>query len=111
MVHTISHDLDDALTRRTLDAAFLAYKARFTRYDPTLRWEDEGRARFGFRVQGRELGGTVRLLPGALEISMEVPLMLRLFEGRARRAVESEVLRWIDRARAGEFLAGANRDG
>lgn len=101
MVHTISHDLDDALTRRALEAAFAAYHARFARYDPTLAWEDDGRARFGFRVQGRALQGTLRLRPQALEIEMEVPLVLRVFEGRARRAVEAEVQRWIERARAG----------
>ena len=102
MRHTIRHELEDAQARRLLDLAFDSYRSRYSASSPMLDWQDGARARFSFSVKGRTLHGDLTLAPGAFEVDLQVPLLLRPFEARARRAIDDEVRRWVTRAQAGD---------
>ena len=95
MKHFIGHPLSAADAKRVIEDAFTDYAQRFAKYTPRLQWLSEDAARVGFQAMGRELEGGVRLLQGGLEIELDVPLLLRPFTGRAKQAIEHEVLRRV----------------
>lgn len=99
MKHTVAHGLPTDVARRVVDDAFSHYRERFGAYRPALRWTDADTAEVSFSALGLRVGGTLRLLPGALEVAVDIPLPLRAFRGRAVAAVEREVGRWAGEAR------------
>lgn len=101
--HVIRHDLDDDLARRTANAAIEYYRSRYARYSPRVTWVDDKRARIEFVARHIRLEVGVALSPGAIEIEMEVPFLLRVFRQKAIDRVEADVAGWLQRARAGEF--------
>ncbi len=105
MQHAITHDLDPATVRRTLEAALAYYRARYPNARPALRWFGDDQAELRCQLRGLSLLVNVQLAPGALRLNAELPLLLRPFQDRAQRRIETEVRGWIDRARAGEFPA------
>jgi hypothetical protein len=98
MVHTIPHDLSPEAVRQALQRAIAEYQARFPAYHPELHFPAGDAAEFTFEVRGRRLRGHMQLLPGRIVVDFPVPLVLRLFEGRARRIVDQEVARWLGSA-------------
>lgn len=80
-----------------------SYRADFSEYSPTARWVSEDRALVSFSAVGRTMEGAVTVTSSAVELQLDVPLLLRPFKGIALKVVEGEIQRWLDRARAGEF--------
>lgn len=101
MRHEIRHDLGVVLAKQAAEAAFRSYAERYARYQPALIWEGEGRARVSFQARGLQLSGVVEILDDALVLDMGVPLLLRPLTGKAQRIIDTEVGRWIERARRG----------
>jgi hypothetical protein len=103
--HFIPHSLSTADAKRVIESAFAEYATRFAKYAPRLKWLSEDAARVGFQAMGRELEGSVRVLQGGIEVEADVPLLVRPFVGRAKQAIEREVLRHVTafqaRGRAG----------
>jgi len=100
--HVIRHELDAATARRVADHAADAYRVRYARYSPRIEWVTPSHCRIRFTVRGVPLAGELYLAPGAIEIKLDVPLVLRPFKGRAVAVIEEEIHRWLARARSGE---------
>lgn len=103
MNHSIPHDLDQTTAKRVVDKAFEDYKQRFAEYDPTMRWARDDRAEIGFNAKGIRLSGAMNLVAKAIELELDVPFLLRPFRGKAIEVIESEVKKWIAKAKAGEI--------
>jgi hypothetical protein len=103
MKQLINHGLDAALARKVVDAAFQSYLERFARFQPVLSWADTEHATVTFSAKGMGFTGRFALLPGALQVDMEVPAVFALLKKQAVKAVEEEVGKWVDLARAGKI--------
>lgn len=45
---------------------------------------------FGFTVQGQSISGTFEVRDSDFELNATLPLMLRMFEGRIKKAIEEQ---------------------
>lgn len=102
MKHVVKHDLDLAVAKNVMEKAFGAYKEKFEKYNPTLNWTSEHRGDLAFEAKGAKIKGAVELKPGAIEIDLEVPFLLRPFTGKAVEVIEREIQKWVGKAKAGE---------
>ncbi|KYF55274.1 polyhydroxyalkanoic acid system family protein [Sorangium sp. So ce854] len=98
MKHTIEHDLTDSEAKVATERAIAQYRQRYAEYDPFLVWRDEKRAELGFSVKGVKLKGSMELRPGAVDVDLDVPLLLRPFKGVAIAAIDKEVRHFIGEA-------------
>jgi hypothetical protein len=103
MRYLVRHDLAPALARRVAEQAFASYAARYAKYQPELSWQSATRAKASFHAKGIHIGGTIELEPGAIAFELDVPWLLRIFEGRAIAVVEREVRVWEQAAQRGEL--------
>jgi MtN3 and saliva related transmembrane protein len=105
MKHTIGHDLTMPLAEKAVARAFETYAAKFAEYHPTVAWSDPQHATIGFKVKGIKLDGKVGLRPGAIDLELDVPFLLKPFQRKAIDVIEAEVREWIEKARSGALLA------
>ncbi len=103
MRHAIAHDLSLELAQKTARAACEHYKQRFAKYEPSIVWQGDERAEVSFRAKGLSIRGKVDVAPASLVVDIDVPFLLRPFQGRAVEIVERELNRWIAKAKAGEI--------
>ena len=103
MRQRVRHDLAPELARRVAEGAFASYAARYAKYHPKLAWQSATLATASFHAKGITVGGTIELEPGAIAFELEVPWLLRIFEGRAIAIVEREVHAWEQAALRGEL--------
>lgn len=103
MKHVVRHELDGEAARRVAVHAAEAYRVRYARYSPRIEWVTPTQCRIDFRVRGVPVKGELSLVPGAIEMKLDVPLVLRPFRGKAISVIESEIRRWLAKARAGEI--------
>lgn len=101
MKHKVPHDLSIDLARKAADAALQEYKAKYPDYDPQVTWSDDKTAEVALRAKGMSLKGVFEILPDAVTIEMEVPLLLRPFKAKAMEVIEDQIRMWIDKAKAG----------
>lgn len=103
MKHIIDHDLDVATARKVADRAFAEYKARFPNYEPTVNWSSERQAEISFNAKGIRLKGTMEIAAKAIEMELNVPLLLRPFQKMAIEVIDREVRVWIGKAHQGQI--------
>lgn len=103
MKHVVRHELDAEAARRVAVHAAEAYRERYARYSPRIEWVTPSHCRIHFRVRGVALRGDLVLVPGAIEMKLDVPLVLRPFRGKAISVIDEEIRRWLAKARAGEI--------
>lgn len=103
MKHEIAHSLDLATAKKVTDRAFAEYKARFSDYDPTLRWVNDQRAEITFNAKGIRLNGAMELAPKAIVLELDVPFLFRPFQKTAIGIIEKEVKAWIEKANQGQI--------
>lgn len=103
MKHSVPHDLSLALAKKAADAALQSYKERFAEYDPQISWVNERLAEVNFRAKGLSMKGTFEIRDNAVDMDMEVPLLLRPFKNKALAVIEEQIQKWIDKARRGEL--------
>lgn len=101
--HVITHDLDLDLARKVTDKAFETYAEKFKDYSPTADWVSETKSNITFNAKGIKVNGAVELKPKAVELELEVPLLLRPFRKRAVAIIDEEIRGWIAKAKAGEI--------
>ncbi|WP_437588689.1 polyhydroxyalkanoic acid system family protein [Sorangium sp. So ce1000] len=99
MKHTIEHDLSDSEAKLATERAIAQYRQRYAEYEPFLVWRDERRAELGFSVKGVKLKGSMELRPGAVDVDLDVPLLMRPFKGVAIAAIDKEVRHFIEQAK------------
>lgn len=98
MKHTIEHDLNDSEAKLATERAIAQYRERYAQYEPFLVWRDARRAELGFSVKGVKLKGSMELRPGAVDVDLDVPLLMRPFKGMAIAAIDKEVRHFIEEA-------------
>ena len=103
MHQRIEHSLEPDRARAVARAAAEHYASRFARYAPDIRWKDDDHASLSFSAKGVKIAGDLALVPGAIEVELKVPLLLRAFSGKAREVVERELRSWTERAERGEI--------
>jgi hypothetical protein len=103
MKHTVPHDLDLDTAKKVTDKALESYRERFAEYNPVVTWTEDCKAEVAFKAKGVTLKGLFCLTQDAIEMDMEVPFVLRLFQKKAVDVVEREILTWIDKAKKGEL--------
>lgn len=103
MKHSVPHDLSLDLAKKAADAALQSYKARFAEYDPQICWVSERLAEVSFRAKGLSMKGSFEIRDTAIDMDMEVPLLLRPFRSKALEVIEEQIRKWIDKARKGEL--------
>lgn len=102
MKHVIKHDLTPEVARKATQSAFDTYAQRFSDYNPKADWVTDDHAKVSFSAKGVTLKGDFVLRPGEIEIQLDVPFLLRPFQGRAVKIVEEEIQEWVGRAKRGE---------
>lgn len=103
MKHTIQTGLDLARSKKAIDKAMEAYKARFADYNPRYDWTSETRGEFGFKAKGVSLGGSIHVHDQKVDVDMDVPFLFRVFQGTAMKVIEDEVKVWVEKAKKGEL--------
>lgn len=101
MKHLVPHDLTPELARKAADAALKSYGDRFPDYAPQVEWTDPKTAEVNFKAKGMSIKGLFEILPNAVAIDMEVPLLLRPFKAKAIDVIEREIQKWIAQAKSG----------
>lgn len=101
--HEIHHGLSPELARKAIDKAMEAYSARFSDYSPHFSWKSEKKAVLGFKARGVSIDGEIEIAGPEIYVQLEVPLLLRVFKGKAMDVIDREVKKWIEKARAGDL--------
>jgi hypothetical protein len=103
MKHTIETGIDLALSRKAIGKAMDAYKARFADYQPRFDWTGENDGEFSFNAKGVKLSGKIHVRDRAVDVDMHVPLLFRVFQGKAMDVIEEQVKLWVEKAKRGEL--------
>ncbi len=103
MKHEIHHDLDVATAKKVTDRAFSEYKSKFPDYSPTFQWTSDNQADVSFSVKGKRLDGSIAIAEKTITLHLDVPLLMRPFQGMAVGVIDKEVKNWIEKARKGEL--------
>jgi hypothetical protein len=98
MKHSVPHTLGKEKARKVAAAAFDSYKARFAEYNPTTNWVNPDKAEIAFKVKGMSLKGGVEVKDSSIDMELEVPFMLKPFQGKAVSVIEGEIKKWIGKA-------------
>jgi hypothetical protein len=102
MKHTIDTGLNVSDSKRAIDKAMEAYKARFAEYNPRFGWVTETAGEFGFNAKGVSLGGKISVRESKIDVDMEVPFLFRIFQGKAMEVIEEQVVLWVGKVKKGE---------
>ena len=103
MKHSVRHDLELVLAKKAVAVALDSYAQTFSQYSPKVTWTEKNSASISFRVKNVSLAGTVEITSSDILIDLRVPLVLRVFKGKAIDIIEREITVWIGKARAGEL--------
>ncbi len=103
MKHSVSHTLGRDMARKVARAAFDSYAKRFAEYNPTTKWKTDDSADIGFSVKGISLSGAVDVRANSIDLNLDVPFMLKPFQGKALAVIEREIREWIGKAEKGEI--------
>jgi hypothetical protein len=49
------------------------------------------------------LSGSIELEPKRIGLELEVPFLLKMFQGKAIAIIETEIKEWVEKARKGEL--------
>ncbi len=86
-----------------LQQAVESYCERFAKYSPETQWLGEDEVRVTFSARGAKLSGLLRLVPHAIVLDLDVPLLLRPFQSKAVEVIDTQVQKWLQRAHSGEL--------
>lgn len=103
MKHTIDTGLNVPDSKRAIDKAMDAYKARFAEYNPRFGWVSDTAGEFGFSAKGVALGGKIVVREAKIDVDMEVPFLFRIFQGKAMEVIEEQVVHWVEKVKKGEI--------
>ncbi len=101
--HKVPHDLGADKAKEVAVAAFAAYKEKYAEYKPSASWTSDTRADISFNIKGKTLNGTMQVNSKDIEMDLDVPFLFRPFKGKALSVIETEIQKWIEKARAGEI--------
>jgi|SRR3954462_3181485 hypothetical protein len=100
MKHTVHHDLGQERAKKVTESALGAYAAKFAKYSPKTTWTSPSRAQISFSVKGMSLSGSVEIKDTAIDLDLDVPFLLRPFQGQAISVIETEIKAWLAKEKA-----------
>lgn len=103
MKHSVSHSLGREMARKVARSACESYAKRFSDYSPTTTWKSDDAADIGFSAKGISLTGQLAVTDSTIDLNLDVPFLLRPFQGKAVAVIEKEIKEWIGKAERGEI--------
>lgn len=100
MKHTVAHDLGQERAKKVTESALGTYTEKFAKYSPKTTWTSSNRAQISFSVKGMSLSGAVEVKEKSIELELDVPFLLRPFQGQALSVIESEIKAWLAKEKA-----------
>lgn len=97
MRHVVPHSLEEDRARALLEEVVAHYAARHPHAALELSWVGDSLAEVSGSARGHKLRARIELQPGRAVVEMDVPFLLRPFQEVARRAVDREARRWLER--------------
>lgn len=98
MKHSVPHKLGREAARKVAREAFESYARRFSDYSPQTTWKSDDQADIRFSLRGMELSGAISVEDQSIDLEMDVPFLLRPFQGKAVAVIEREIKEWIGKA-------------
>ena len=102
MKHSVPHDLGQEKARKVAESALNSYAKRFAKYEALVTWTDSDHATLSFKVKSMSLKGKVAVRETSIDMDLDVPFLLRPFQGTALKVVDDEIRKWIGKAKDGE---------
>lgn len=103
MKHVVKHDLGQEKAKKVAVAAFETYRTKFEKYSPSANWVSDSRCEIGFNAKGVSLRGSITVAPSEIVMELDVPFLLKPFQGKALGLIEGEIREWMAKAKAGEI--------
>ncbi|HSC86007.1 MAG TPA: polyhydroxyalkanoic acid system family protein [Polyangiaceae bacterium] len=103
MKHSVPHTVGKETARKVARSAFDSYKARFAEFSPQTNWTSDDKADIGFTVKGMTLKGSVQVTDKTIDMDLDVPFLLKPFQGTAIKVIEGEIQNWLGKAQRGEL--------
>lgn len=100
MKHTVSHDLGQERAKKVTESALASYSEKFAKYSPKTSWTSANRAQISFSVKGMSLSGNVEVKDTTIELDLDVPFLLKPFQGQALSVIEGEIKAWLAKEKA-----------
>lgn len=100
MKHSVSHDLGQERAKKVTEAALASYAEKFAKYSPKTTWTGPNSAKIAFSVKGMTLTGGVEIKDKTIDLDLDVPFLLRPFQGQAISVIEGEIRVWLDKEKA-----------
>ena len=97
MKHSVPHDLGQERAKQVTEKALTAYAEKFSKYNPKTTWLSPSKAQIAFSVKGMNLSGTVEVRDKAIDLDLDVPFLLRPFQGQAIGVIEGEIKAWLSK--------------
>lgn len=101
MKHAVHHDLGIERAKKVAEAALSSYQQKFAKYQPQARWTSDTRANISFSVKGMSLSGALEVRATTIEMELDVPFLLKPFQGKAVGVIEEEINAWIAKEKQG----------
>jgi hypothetical protein len=103
MKHSVPHNVGKATAQKVARQAFEAYERRFSEFSPKTTWLGEDKAQISFSAKGMAIKGEVKVSEKTIDLDMDVPFLLKPFQGKAVEIIDREIKNWLDKASSGEL--------
>jgi putative polyhydroxyalkanoate system protein len=90
----VEHGLDQQQAKAAAKLALAHYLERYGSRGLRATWSSDTRVDVEVEVRGAHLRGFIDVLPSKLQVTADVPFLLRPFKGVATAAIERETQRW-----------------
>ncbi len=100
MKHSVSHDLGQERAKKVTESALTSYAEKFAKYSPKTTWTGPNKAQISFSVKGMTLNGAVEIKDKTIDMELDVPFLLRPFQGQAISVIEGEIKEWLAKEKA-----------
>ena len=99
MNRTFPHGLSLPAAKQITRIALADYQRKLAEYAVSVAWASDATANVTFVILNTVIKGVISVTALDIEIEVDVPLKLKLFEGVALKAVEKEIRACIDNAK------------
>jgi hypothetical protein len=100
MKHTVNHDLGQERAKKVTESALSTYAEKFAKYSPKTSWVGPNKANISFSVKGMSLNGSVEVKDKSIDLELDVPFLLKPFQGQAISVIEGEIKSWLEKEKA-----------
>lgn len=89
----VPHDLGVEGAHQRLDAALVKARAQYEQQVGQIDadWEADDRLKVGVTVMGMKFDGQIDVLPDALVVNLNLPMMASMFAGKIREGIEQQL--------------------